>query len=135
MFRRRMDAGSANVRAATCKNSTTAMPSQMGIPAAGSGGRLVLGSLAKKGVRKYANGNRAKDQRKERIRPSFAESLGYNVSWRVMPMKPRMDMAQPTVGGGKERPPVNSRMEREGVLVRAVERKRSQREVNALGFD
>lgn len=43
-----------------------------------------------------------------------------------------MDMAQPMVGGGKERPPENSRRERGGSEVRAVERKTSQRDVNAL---
>ena len=47
-------------------------------------------------------------------------------------MRPRMDMAQPMVGGGKESPPSKERSERGGVLVRAVERKTSQREVNAL---
>ena len=41
-------------------------------------------------------------------------------------------MAQPMVGGGKERPPSKKRRERGEVWVRAVERKTSQREVNAL---
>ena len=47
-----MLAGKANVRAATCRNKTSAMPLQMVSPPAGSGAAVVDGSLARKGVRK-----------------------------------------------------------------------------------
>ena len=43
-----------------------------------------------------------------------------------------MDIAQPIVGGGKERPPVKASSEAGGLLVRAVLRNTSQRDVNAL---
>ena len=49
-----------------------------------------------------------------------------------MPITPRIDIAQPMVGGGKARPPVNWKIEVGGSFARAVERKTSQREVKAL---
>lgn len=76
LFSKRMEAGSAKVLAATCRNSTTLIPSQIGIPPAGSGAAVELGRRAKNGVRKYAKGNRARDHRKERIRPRRRETVG-----------------------------------------------------------
>ena len=47
-----MLAGIANVRAATCRNSTAAMPNQIGIPEAGAVAAAVEGRRARKGVKR-----------------------------------------------------------------------------------
>ena len=52
LFNKRIEAGRAKVRAATCRNRTTLMPNHIGTPAAGAGGTVLEGKRARKGVRK-----------------------------------------------------------------------------------